>query len=106
MGQDSHDVDIEVYGLDPEALKAALAKTGEVFAVGFCDGPGNRRSLRRVARPVRHPGRTAGLGRMAKTNGKKPEALGRVGCFRANRLAASFSGSRKAGGNAFNANCG
>ncbi len=38
MGFNSHDVDIEVYGLVPEALKQTLEKTGQVFAVGVSFG--------------------------------------------------------------------
>lgn len=38
MGFNSHDVDIEVYGLEPEALKRTLEKTGQVFAVGVSFG--------------------------------------------------------------------
>lgn len=37
-GSDSHDEDIEVYGLDPEALKQAVEKAGPVFAVGVSFG--------------------------------------------------------------------
>jgi tRNA nucleotidyltransferase (CCA-adding enzyme) len=38
LGLTSHDVDIEVYGLEPDALKQALEKTGQVFAVGVSFG--------------------------------------------------------------------
>mgnify|MGYP002385503126 CR=1 FL=1 len=37
-GIDSHDEDIEVYGLNPEALKQSVEKAGQVFAVGVSFG--------------------------------------------------------------------
>lgn len=37
-GIDSHDEDIEVYGLDPDALKQAVEKAGQTFAVGVSFG--------------------------------------------------------------------
>jgi tRNA nucleotidyltransferase (CCA-adding enzyme) len=38
MGFTSHDIDIEVFGLEPESLKNVLEKFGQVFAVGVSFG--------------------------------------------------------------------
>lgn len=38
LGFTSHDIDIEVFGLDPESLKRTLEKYGQVFAVGVSFG--------------------------------------------------------------------
>lgn len=38
MGFSSHDIDIEVFGLEPESLKQTLGNFGQVFAVGVSFG--------------------------------------------------------------------